>query len=157
MSAAGTTSRNNKRGPAKLPSSSSSNKKAGGVKAGGVTSLAPFLRFLVESVGVVVVELKNGKCIRGTLDSADDYMNLTLTKPPNNDTKKQPMVINPNIKNALNDDDDDLDFSRVHIRGPSIRYVHLPSHADIPQLIRNGLDRERAASDRYQRGKRTKR
>jgi hypothetical protein len=88
-------------------------------------------------------------------------MNLTLTKPPNDTNhKQQPMdikIVHIQVNALDDDDDDDLDFSRVHIRGPSIRYVHLPSHADVPQLIRNGLDRERAASDRYQRGKRTKR
>eukprot|EP01083_Nonionella_stella_P002058 5914_1 len=52
---------------------------------------------------------------------------------------------------------DEIDFSIVHIRGPSIRYVHFPDDADLPRLVKNGIDRVRAAKDRYQRGKRTKR
>lgn len=45
-----------------------------------------------------------------------------------------------------------LDFELLHVRGPTIRYVHLPDEADIPGLIRAGLDREKAAVDKYKRG-----
>ena len=48
-------------------------------------------------------------------------------------------------------------FSRLHIRGSSIRFIHFTDNADLPALIKLGFDRKRAVSDKYARGKRQKR
>ena len=48
---------------------------------------------------------------------------------------------------------EDIDFRLLHIKGPRIRYVHLPENADLPQLIKVGLERERLAKQKYARHK----
>ena len=40
----------------------------------------------------------------------------------------------------------------LHIRGSNVRYVHIPSNVNIPSMIRDGLDRERSARNKYKRG-----
>lgn len=47
-----------------------------------------------------------------------------------------------------------LDYSMLHIRGASIRYIIFPKRVDLSKLIKLGMDREREAKDRYARGKR---
>jgi len=46
------------------------------------------------------------------------------------------------------------EYDLLHIRGSNIRYFHLPHEANVPALIRQGVDRERAAANKYKRGKR---
>jgi len=43
-------------------------------------------------------------------------------------------------------------LAHVHIRGSTIRYIHFPDDADLTGLIRSGIDRERAAANKYKRG-----
>ena len=49
---------------------------------------------------------------------------------------------------------DPIYYQLLHLRGPSIRYIHFPSNVDLPILIKLGLDRERSAQNKYKRGKR---
>ena len=93
-------------------------------------SLASLLRFF-EGMELAV-ELKTGRTYRGVLSSADEYMNLTLDDA----------TVDSNQSIALH----------VHIRGPSIRYIHFTDDADLPGLVRSGIDRERAAANKYRRG-----
>jgi len=102
----------------------------------------------VHFVGLeLMVELKNGRIYCGTLHEADDYMNLVLNKNGSASS----------IHLAASVESDEIDFKMIHIRGPSIRYVHFPANADLPRLVKLGLDRVKAANDKYNRGKRSKR
>jgi small nuclear ribonucleoprotein (snRNP)-like protein len=92
-------------------------------------SLAPLLRFF-EGMELAV-ELKTGKIYRGTLNSADHFMNLDLDDVA---------VSNESTR-----------LLHVHIRGPTIRYVHFPDDADLSAYVRSGVDRERAARKKYTR------
>ena len=58
---------------------------------------------------------------------------------------------------SLKEELDAIDYKLLHIRGPSIRYIHFPDRANLPALIKMGLDRERNARDKYRRGQRTSR
>lgn len=91
-------------------------------------SLASLLRFFQGTQ--LAVELKTGKIYKGILSSSDDSMNLQL---------------------------DDCIFEgkqllQVHIRGSNIRYIHFPDDCDLSLTIKSGMDRERAAANKYKRG-----
>ena len=141
-------------------------------------TLAPLLRHL-RGLNVNV-ELKSGRSYTGILTEADDFMNLILQRGkcerPSawdgsdairwSDRSGRDLGIIPkatrNVKISDTSSDDKkesdiLPFDRMHIRGPLIRYVHLPPKADLSRLIKNGLERERAARDKYKRGKRSER
>jgi small nuclear ribonucleoprotein (snRNP)-like protein len=130
-------------------------------------TLTPLLRFFV---GLELrVELKNGKSYHGFLHESDDDMNVTLS------TSNTSSNIEENMLDPPRDDGDNNDirgsnipcnnneqlgafqFSKMHIRGSSIRYIQFPDNVDLPLLIKIGLDRKRAAHDKYARGKRQKR
>ena len=123
----------------------------------------------VKSLGVILrhfvgleltVELKNGRIYQGQLHDADDYMNLVIQK-------SQPDLFHAHSLSATarcresssltSSTLQNIDFSMVHIRASSIRYVVFPDNADLPKLVRLGMDRVTAASDKYARGKRTTR
>jgi small nuclear ribonucleoprotein (snRNP)-like protein len=40
----------------------------------------------------------------------------------------------------------------VQIRGSTIRYIHFPDNADLSIIVKHGIERERAAAAKYQRG-----
>mmetsp|Transcript_10315 Transcript_10315/g.19290 ORF Transcript_10315/g.19290 Transcript_10315/m.19290 type:complete len:165 (-) Transcript_10315:555-1049(-) len=135
----------------------------------------------IKNLGVILhhfiglelaVECKNGQMFQGVLLEADDCMNVVLQK---NNTKQ-------NISNLTfqtqqqhqqpHDDNDEYfnspspssssfsqidDFQAVHIRGSNIRYIHFPDTADLPKLVRLGLDRIKSATDKYARGIRKRR
>ena len=113
----------------------------------GPATLAPLLRHLRGLV--VTVELKSGRSLRGILDESDSFMNIVL--------RKEQAVVDAGgahvSSDALvkDDGDDDRPFDKVHIRGPLIRYIHLPPRADLARLIKDGTDRERRARDKYKR------
>jgi small nuclear ribonucleoprotein (snRNP)-like protein len=94
----------------------------------------------------MIVELKTGKRLHGTLSSADNDMNLTLEQT------------NDNALHQKGDEDHDLDqqihLLTVHIRGSNIRCIQFPDNADLKGLISSGVERERAAANKYKRGKR---
>lgn len=103
----------------------------------------------------LIVELKTGRRFRGTLASADEYMNLTLDDAEEQGQKNSGIersdfsssgsttdVMSGNIATALN------------IRGSKIRCIHFPDNADLSSLVHAGGERERAAANKYNRGKR---
>jgi small nuclear ribonucleoprotein (snRNP)-like protein len=93
------------------------------------------------------VELKNGRIYRGILHESDDnHMNLVLRD------------VNTHIRDQVDDNDGgEIDYSLLQIRGAMIRYIQFPDDADLPQLVKMGMNRVKAASDKYNRGKRTSR
>ena len=118
----------------------------------------------------ITVELKTGKMFFGTLSSGDESMSLTLT---NVEIVTKPVTSNicNNISNqeaskataAAECLDDQQEQQRgqqssphllkiVQIRGSTIRYIHFPDNADLSIIVKHGMDRERAAAARYQRG-----
>jgi small nuclear ribonucleoprotein (snRNP)-like protein len=94
-------------------------------------SLASLLRFF-EGMELVV-ELKTGRIYRGVLSSADAFMNVTLD-------------------DAVVSNDSTLLLAHVHIRGGSIRYILFPGDVDLQAFVRSGIERERSAANKYQRG-----
>jgi len=106
----------------------------------------------------LMIELKNGRIYRGTLHEADDYMNLVLK---NGSASSIHPAHQPDSEASTARADDKLikavDFDIFQIRGPSIRYIHFPPNADLPRLVKLGLDRVKSAKDKYKRGKRNRR
>ncbi len=102
----------------------------------------------------IMVELKNGRIYRGELKDADDYMNLILKNGSGSSPSRQAELSPDTENNGINDG---TRFNVIHVRGPSIRYVHFPDNADLPKLVKFGLDRVKAAKEKYKRGKRSKR
>ncbi len=144
-----------------------------------ITTITPLLRhFIGLELGV---ELKNGRSYYGYLNDSDDDMNLTLSSTRNDENdvstevvcgthekyrtevyEEQPTCHTYNRVGEEENDhqQDDLgifQFSKLQIRGSTIRFIHFPDNADLPALIRVGMDRKRAAQDKYARGKRQKR
>lgn len=97
-------------------------------------SLASLLRFFEDTE--LTVETKTGKFYKGTLSSSDEAMNLQLDDCC---VRNQPTLL-----------------AHVHIRGSTIRYIHFPDHTDLSGVIRGGIDKEKAATNKYKRGLRKK-
>jgi small nuclear ribonucleoprotein (snRNP)-like protein len=132
----------------------------------------------------LIVELKTGRMYRGTVASADEYMNITLddvedargsggaargTKNDTDDYDEDPPNTYPSSEKkgysstsiaasaaaATGPTNITIPIlSSMYIKGPKIRYIHFPDSADLSALIRRGLDRDRAAANMYNRGKR---
>ena len=119
----------------------------------------------------MVVELKTGRRIHGILESVDDAMNMTLenvspwsatTTSSSSSTNSQrwrgdelPTALP--LPSTRNHDDVSIPMivtSSMHIRGPTIRYIHFPDHVDLSLLVRTGMEREKAATNKYRRGQR---
>lgn len=113
----------------------------------------------------------------GTLSSGDESMSLTLT---NVETVTRPVT--SSIRKNNNEQEgaskaptvscfDDAPAGQqqqlggqslspvlplllkiVQVRGSTIRYIHFPDNADLSIILKHGIDRERAAAARYQRG-----
>ena len=133
-------------------------------------SLGSFLRHM-EGMELVV-ELKTGRRIRGILESSDDYMNLTLdeafdetTANRQQDEEEQGKIAattstatDAATTSTATDTDANNTIlhisSSLHIRGPKIRYIHFPDDVDLNGVVRQGMDRERAAANKYNRAKR---
>lgn len=109
----------------------------------------------------ITVELKTGRIYSGRLNDADDFMNLILEKVQSEiSASKSPFVVDTNSNSQVSPSAailDEIDYKLIHIRGPRIRYIHFPDNADLPRLVRQGIDRAMAAKDKYARGIRTKR
>jgi small nuclear ribonucleoprotein (snRNP)-like protein len=124
-------------------------------------SLGSFLRHM-EGMELVV-ELKTGRRIRGILETSDDYMNLTLdeafdetTQSRQQDEQEQSKITSTTSTSTELDKNNTIlpISSSLHIRGPKIRYIHFPDDVDLNGMVRQGMDRERAAANKYNRSKR---
>ena len=104
-------------------------------------SLANLLHYFVEMN--LTVELKTGRMVRGTLSAADRDMNLTM----------EDVVISETISRRRTASiGRDTPLSLVHIRGSTVRYIHFPGNANLANIIKQGMQRERSASQKYKRG-----
>ena len=122
-------------------------------------SLCSLLRYFV-GVELITIELKNGRIYQGRLSTADEYMNLTL-----DDATTVVQFMTGRNHAATNSEQHHESspssttrgplLTSVHIRGPTIRYIHFPDDLDLTAVIRVGMDRERSASQKYRRGKRS--
>ncbi len=107
-------------------------------------NLATILRYFV---GIdLIVETKHGRSLKGSLVSADQYMNIVLKN-------RQKEALNTSATTTTNTNTGGTEsFDWVHIRGPTIRYIVFGANIDLAGVIKAGKDRERAASDKYRRG-----
>jgi small nuclear ribonucleoprotein (snRNP)-like protein len=118
-----------------------------------VSTLGSLLTYM-EGIELIV-ELKTGRRFRGTLSSADDYMNLTLDdaeeqgggKPG----KKKADCSSTGGASTTELTSDNI-LTALNIRGSNIRYIHFPDNADLSSLVRTGVERERSAANKYNRG-----
>lgn len=118
---------------------------SGGGSSKKQTNLSSLLKYFLGLE--IAVELKNGRIYRGILHESDDnHMNLVL----------RDVNMHESHKIGYNDGSD-IDYSLLQIRGSMIRYIQFPDDADLPQLVKMGMNRVKAASDKYNRGKRTSR
>lgn len=115
-------------------------------------SLGSVLRFF-EGMELQV-ETKSGRIFTGTLGEADANMNLTLEdaqavvhqrRPNHPKTPKVHDDLHPHQPQRL---------SLLSIRGSTIRYIHFPDNADLVVLIKQGIDREQSAAQKYKRVRR---
>ena len=117
------------------------------------TTLSSLLKYMEGYE--IIVELKTGIRHRGRLTSADDNMNLTLEEEDeeeddddqehnnNNEKKKEYNTQNPVVVNI-----------ERNIRGSNIRYIHFPDNANLSSVFQSGREREKNASQKYQKTKR---
>ena len=117
---------------------------------------------------VVTVEQKTGRSYQGILAQTDEQMNLTLqeaalllatrkkssqhqrpSQPPHTHTHQN---ITSGTTTTSASAPETLSFAIVHIRGSTIRYVHFPGQVDLGVVVKQGMDRERAAAQKYKRG-----
>jgi small nuclear ribonucleoprotein (snRNP)-like protein len=118
------------------------------------TTLSSLLKYMEGYE--IIVELKTGIRHRGRLTSADDNMNLTLEEEEdeedddddqehnnNNEKKKECSKQNPVVVNI-----------ERNIRGSNIRYIHFPDNANLSSVFQSGREREKNASQKYQKTKR---
>lgn len=125
-------------------------------KSGGGHPSKSLCSLLDYFVGVVLlVELKSGRSYEGTLTSASAYMDLQLDEATEFVPHKKRRV--EDQKEEIQKKDTAAHLTAVHIRGSTIRYIHFPDDLDLSGVIRVGMDRERAALQKYSRGKRSKR
>ena len=140
------------------PTSNKKRKQPGNSKA----SLSSLLRYM-EGMEVIV-ELKTGRRYRGTLSSADDAMDLILDSCSEEGKKTSSSSQEGKSTTSNNNDDDDQEEKNIfktssldammNIRGSNIRCIHFPDNADLKGTVASGIERERAASNKYKRGKR---
>ena len=84
-------------------------------------------------------------------DDAIDYNNNNYNFNHNNTTIAEEKEKDQEEEDASNIFSSSLLMS---IRGPKIRYIHFPDNADLASLVQTGTERERAAANKYKRGKR---
>ncbi|KAF2750950.1 hypothetical protein M011DRAFT_474433 [Sporormia fimetaria CBS 119925] len=91
--------------------------------------LTGFFKTLVDQE--ITVELKNEVCIRGTLKSVDQYLNIKLDNAEATDEGKWPHLVST---------------KDMFIRGSVVRYVHLPAGAVDTALLEDATRREAEAT-----------
>ena len=116
---------------------------------GGPKSLGSLLRYM-EGMEIIV-ELKTGKRHRGILTAADEFMNLSLER-----SEEHPSLAKRDYNSSAGMQPHNilLDGGSIDIRGSNIRYIRFPDNADLTSTIKTGVERERAAANKYNRGKR---
>ncbi|KAF2636131.1 hypothetical protein P280DRAFT_522381 [Massarina eburnea CBS 473.64] len=101
----------------------------GAREGSGWRYLTGFFKTLVDHE--ITVELKNEVCIRGTLKSVDQYLNIKLDNAEATDELRWPHLCSTRD---------------MFIRGSVVRYVHLPSGAVDTALLEDATRREAEAA-----------
>jgi small nuclear ribonucleoprotein (snRNP)-like protein len=107
----------------------------------------------------IIVELKTGKRIQGTLQSVDDTMTMMLSVNDDDDGNKERIIEDDNLDatTTTTTSSTNLPSSNSNersIRGSTIRYIQFPDNADMYSIVQIGKDRERNAVNKYKRTKR---
>ena len=109
----------------------------------------------------VAVEVKtNGRLYAGTLAAADHDMTVTLhdctvsRSLPALQQQQQRKNSNSSSKNKINYSSHTTTLPSVQIRGSHVRYIHFldAPNVNLAALVQQGKERERAATQKYQRG-----
>ena len=118
------------------------------------TTLSSLLKYMEGYE--IIVELKTGIRHRGRLTSADDNMNLTLEEEEedDDDDQDQEHKNNNEKKKECNKQNPVVVNIERNIRGSNIRYIHFPDNANLSSVFQSGREREKNASQKYQKTKR---
>lgn len=108
----------------------------------------------------LTVEQKTGRLYTGTLTGASDAMDLTLENAVrvfSGSQGRRRRSSNDNHSSVTTStttttSSSPLLFQVLHIRGSTIRYIHFDNIQDLGVVIKQGMDRERSATQRYERG-----
>lgn len=106
-----------------------------------------FFKTLVDQQ--ITVELKNEVCIRGTLKSVDQYLNIKLDNAEAVDETKWPHLVCPVCLTFAVDQltmTTQCSTRDMFIRGSVVRYVHLPVGAVDTALLEDATRREAEAA-----------
>ena len=115
------------------------------------TTLSSLLKYMEGYE--IIVELKTGIRHRGRLTSADDNMNLTLEEEDEEDDDQEHKDNNEKKKTCDKQKTVAVNIER-NIRGSNIRYIHFPDNANLSSVFQSGREREKNASQKYQKTKR---
>ncbi|OEU17852.1 hypothetical protein FRACYDRAFT_238280 [Fragilariopsis cylindrus CCMP1102] len=119
------------------------------------TTLSSLLKYMEGYE--IIVELKTGIRHRGRLTSADDSMNLTLEEEEDeedDDNDQEHKNNNEKKKKECNKQKTVAVNIERNIRGSNIRYIHFPDNANLSSVFQSGREREKNASQKYQKTKR---
>ena len=116
------------------------------------TTLSSLLKYMEGYE--IIVELKTGIRHRGRLTSADDNMNLTLEEEDEEDDDDDQEHKNNNEKKKCDEQNPVVVNIERNIRGSNIRYIHFPDNANLSSVFQSGREREKNASQKYQKTKR---
>ena len=117
-------------------------------------TLGSLLRYW-EGLHVAVEVKTNGRLYSGTLASADHDMTVTLHDCTV--TRSLPALHLRQKSQPNSNDNNDAPMSNklasVQIRGSQVRYIHFLDHSvNLAAFVQQGVERERAAAQKYKRG-----
>jgi small nuclear ribonucleoprotein (snRNP)-like protein len=108
-------------------------------------TLGSLLRYW-EGLHVAVEVKTNGRLYSGTLAAADHDMTVTLHDCTV--TRSLPALQQPHPQSQQNNK-----LPSVQIRGSQVRYIHFLDHnVNLAAVVQQGVERERAAAQKYKRG-----
>ncbi len=96
----------------------------------------------------VIVELKNGLELRGTLHSVDQYLNFKLDNMSVVDKERYPQMVCARVLGAVCDQSDlkisQLSVKNCFIRGSVVRQVQVPKEDVDVELLQDAARKEAA-------------
>jgi small nuclear ribonucleoprotein (snRNP)-like protein len=109
------------------------------------TTLGSLLRYFV---GIELkVELKTGRVYQGTLESSSADNNDSLSVTLSDAT----VFVTTTADSAISNTEQQHHSSLVTIRGSLVRFIQFPDDISLPATIQQGMEREKAARQKYQR------
>ena len=117
-------------------------------------TLGSLLRYW-EGLHVAVEVKTNGRLYSGTLAAADHDMTVTLHDCTV--TRSLPALQQPHPQSQQNNKNtpttNNNKLPSVQIRGSQVRYIHFLDHnVNLAAVVQQGVERERAAAQKYKRG-----